>query len=47
MAGCLVKKSEDEVKECENMKEDEITMEELRKVADTCIGMLTTEADST
>ena len=47
MAGCLVEKSEDEVKECENRTEDEITMEELRKVADECIGMLTTEADST
>ena len=45
--GCLVEKSEDEVKECENMTEDKITMEELRKVADTHIGMLTTEADST
>ena len=47
MAGKLVEKTEDEEKECEGMGEDEITMEELRKIADTCVDMLKTEADCT
>ena len=46
-AGRLVEKTEDAKKECEEMMEDEITMEELRKIADTCMGMLKTEEDST
>ena len=47
LAGRLVEKTEDEEKECEEMMEDETTMEELRRIADTCMGMLKTEADST
>ena len=47
MAGKLVEKTEDEEKECEGMGEDEITMEELRRIADTCVDMLKTEADCT
>ena len=35
------------MKQCEEMSEYEITKEELRKIANTCIGMLKTEADST
>ena len=45
LAGAMVEKTYDEMKADETKQEDEITMEELRKVADTCIDMLKTEAD--
>ena len=47
LAGSLVEKTENEENESEGMREDEITMNELRKIADTCVGMLKTEEDST
>ena len=45
VAGHMVKKSDDEMIADESKNEDEITMQELIKVADTCIVMLSTEAD--
>ena len=35
--GCMVEKSPEEILADEDKNEDEITMEELRKIADTCI----------
>ena len=47
LTGRLAQKTEDEVKESDEMREDKVTMEELRKIADTCLGMLKSEADFT
>ena len=45
LAGNFLKKSEDEIKADEHKNEDEITMTEARKIADTCMEMLETESD--
>ena len=42
----MISKTENEVEAEKNLREDEIFMEELRKIADTTIEMLKTEADS-
>ena len=42
----MVEKNELEIDEDKNKQEDEIFMEELRKIADSIIPMLKTEADS-
>ena len=44
--GTMISKTENEVEAEKNLREDEIFMEELRKIADTTIEMLKTEADS-
>ena len=45
MAGRLVEKTEEQVQEEIEKAEDEVMMEELRKIGDTCVEMLKTEAD--
>ena len=44
-AGVMIEKSQEEKLADADKNEDEITMEELIKVADTCIGILESEAD--
>ena len=44
--GGLMSKSKDEIRQEQDKREDELVMEELRKVADSVIDMFKTEADS-